>query len=359
MVSLPSPSSPAQLALLQATWDLFLGSSRWPTFDELDLYLDRRERLDIVDVAGGLPPGLLIPPDLRYPRGDQEISLTIAGAAACRGSDELIQLFLAAVGLATRIEAGEVGDDARELSVASFDLPDAGVLLPAAGRQTILRQLGLLLGSEPWGRGSYSFGEPVGDPTWRFELRREVRKLRGIEDLQDYWGVTHLDLAPTLRLPDLSPDVGAHIGEAVPTQIFLVYGHDDARHEVARFLEQSTSAKVIILGDEASSGRTVIEKFEAYAEASGFAVVLLTPDDVGRANSEEALHPRARQNVVLELGYFIGKLGRDRVAILNKGVDHPSDVNGVVYISYPGGDWKLQLSRELSAAGLDCDPRQA
>jgi predicted nucleotide-binding protein len=95
-------------------------------------------------------------------------------------------------------------------------------------------------------------------------------------------------------------------------KIFIVHGHDnEAKVEVARFLER-VGFEAIILHEQANRGRTIIEKVEMHSDV-GFAVVLLTPDDEGgkRGNSTR---PRARQNVVLELGYFIGRLGRDRVA---------------------------------------------
>lgn len=94
--------------------------------------------------------------------------------------------------------------------------------------------------------------------------------------------------------------------------VFIVHGHDaEARETVARFLG-NIGFEPIILHEQASRGRTVIEKGEAHSDV-GFAVVLLTPDDMGRSVTETDLEPRARQNVLLELGYFIAKLGRDRV----------------------------------------------
>lgn len=100
-----------------------------------------------------------------------------------------------------------------------------------------------------------------------------------------------------------------------------------------------------------------MEKSEAHATTAAYAIVLATPDDVGRANNADpaADQPRARQNVVFELGYFFGKLGRDRVAVLNSGVEKPSDVNGLAYISYPAGNWQVELANELNAANVPVD----
>lgn len=139
-------------------------------------------------------------------------------------------------------------------------------------------------------------------------------------------------------------------------KIFIVHGHDVAMREaVARFLEK-IGFEVIILHEQANQGRTIIEKVEASTDV-GFAVVLLTPDDEGRAVGTDKLEPRARQNVLLELGYFIARLGRGNVCTLRKGaVEIPSDFAGVVWTSMDdGGGWKTELSKELKAAGYDID----
>jgi predicted nucleotide-binding protein len=139
-------------------------------------------------------------------------------------------------------------------------------------------------------------------------------------------------------------------------RVFVVHGHDDgAREAVARFLEK-IGFEPIILHEQANRGGTVIEKIEANRDV-GFAVVLLTPDDVGRSIKEDELKSRARQNVLLELGYFIGHLGRGRVCALKRGdVELPSDYVGVVWEKMDdGGGWKQALGRELDAAGHEID----
>jgi predicted nucleotide-binding protein len=89
----------------------------------------------------------------------------------------------------------------------------------------------------------------------------------------------------------------------------------------------------------------------------GFAVVLLTPDDLGGPASAPTQAARARQNVIFELGYFVGKLGRGRACLLRKEkVEIPSDLYGVIYTDMDEADgWKLKLVKELKAAGLDFD----
>jgi predicted nucleotide-binding protein len=151
------------------------------------------------------------------------------------------------------------------------------------------------------------------------------------------------------------------MGPISGSKVFLVHGHDDsARETTARFLEK-LHLEPIILHEQPSAGRTIIEKVERYAEVA-FAVVLLTPDDVGGVGSRpQELKPRARQNVILELGYFLGRLGRSHVAALLKGnVENPSDYDGVLYVPMDtAGAWKLHLARELKSAGLNIDLNDA
>lgn len=138
-------------------------------------------------------------------------------------------------------------------------------------------------------------------------------------------------------------------------KIFIVHGHDEgARETVARFIEH-IGFEAIILSEQANQGRTIIEKIEAHSDV-GFAVVLLTPDDVG-GKTGESLRPRARQNVLLELGFFIALLKRDRVCTLTKGdLEIPTDFAGVVWEPLDdGGAWKTSLARELKAVGYTID----
>jgi predicted nucleotide-binding protein len=141
---------------------------------------------------------------------------------------------------------------------------------------------------------------------------------------------------------------------SVDGPIFVVHGHADVlRHELVRVLERATDRDVIVLHEQANAGRTILEKFEAHAASAAYAVVLLTGDDAGGPKGGAAA-PRGRQNVIFELGFFFGKLGRERVAVLlDPEVEQPSDIAGLVYIpADPQGTWKQQLARELSAVGI-------
>ena len=141
-------------------------------------------------------------------------------------------------------------------------------------------------------------------------------------------------------------------------KIFVVHGHNETlKVNVARLLTR-LDLEPIILHEQPNKGRTILEKFLDHTDVA-FALVLLTADDRGGAASEptEQYSPRARQNVILELGFFIGKLGRARVAaIYQEGVEIPSDYKGVLFIPFdPSGVWQYQAAKEMKAAGIKVD----
>jgi predicted nucleotide-binding protein len=151
---------------------------------------------------------------------------------------------------------------------------------------------------------------------------------------------------------------GSHIDEEnhIKNDIFIVHGHNnEVKINVARTLEK-LGLNPIILHEQPNSGRTIIEKFEEHSNV-GFAIILLTDDDLGKAKKEENLNQRARQNVILELGYFIGKLGRNKVCPLYiKGIELPSDLYGLLYLELDSTEhWKINMTKELKAAGYKVD----
>ncbi|MGF0170197.1 TIR domain-containing protein [Streptomyces sp. Marseille-Q5077] len=140
--------------------------------------------------------------------------------------------------------------------------------------------------------------------------------------------------------------------------IFVVHGHTERLSEVQLLLERATSRKVTVLHEQPNRGRLLLQKFEVHAQDAAYAVVLLTGDDRGKsAKATGSTKARARQNVVFELGYFMGILGNERVAaLLEPGVEKPSDIEGVVYITFDQSDnWKNQLGQELRELNIDFD----
>ena len=144
-------------------------------------------------------------------------------------------------------------------------------------------------------------------------------------------------------------------------RVFVVYGHDtDARRDLELILRR-VHVTPIILQNIPGVGDTLIEKLESLTDAD-FACVLLTPDDIGASgNRPEAMKPRARQNVVLELGMVLSRLGRRRVAIMIKGseLEKPSDIAGLIYLRFEDkvGEVASTLGAALASAGFDIDVR--
>jgi len=136
-------------------------------------------------------------------------------------------------------------------------------------------------------------------------------------------------------------------------RVFVVHGRDSAAAaEIARFIEEELAYECVILKEKSNRSLTIIEKVEEYSDVQA-AVVLLTPDDEGRlAHSEDQFRPRARQNVIFELGLFYGLLGRHNVIAMHREVEKPSDIDGVLHVVYEDtGAWKYELKRELEQVG--------
>ncbi len=168
-----------------------------------------------------------------------------------------------------------------------------------------------------------------------------------IEEVEEYWENDGKKIGTTPSQPLIKKT----------DDVFIIHGRDDGTKEtVARFIT-TLGLNPIILHEQSNQGRTIIEKFEQHAEV-GYAIALLTADDLGSLKGQmKDLKPRARQNVIFEFGYFMGRLGRNRVCALTKGnVEIPSDYAGVVYIPLDeSGAWKMNLVRELKAAGFAVD----
>lgn len=201
-------------------------------------------------------------------------------------------------------------------------------------------------------------GDRAFDRARRSGIERTIAFLEAMEEeIDNYW---HEE-------PETEAVVGEESVEGFSPgstrKVFVVHGHDHgAKETVARFLSK-LDLNPMILHEKANEGRSILGKIEAQEEDVGFAVVILTPDDkcvVG--GDEEAEQPRARQNVVFELGFFTAALGRERVAaLIHEDVEVPSDYDGIGYIPFASEDaeWKMGLTRELKAAGLDVDANKA
>lgn len=207
-------------------------------------------------------------------------------------------------------------------------------------------------------QGSSSFSARSPSDYYPAELSKNLeRSVRLLESAQD---VLHKDLEDARYDTLFNSEAAAPQKQTLSRRVFVVHGHDgEAREIVARFLK-TIEFEPVILHEQPNQGRTVIEKVEANSDV-GFAVVLLTADDLGRSVKGEQLEPRARQNVLLELGYFIGKLTRAKVCALKRGeLEIPSDFAGIVWEKMDDGNgWKMALARELKAAGYAVDLNKA
>jgi predicted nucleotide-binding protein len=191
------------------------------------------------------------------------------------------------------------------------------------------------------------------------EVREEIGRLRdrAAVMLQEAANSLKESLADLGQLAEAAPDRRRGPDPAVGADdIFIVHGQDGpAKIEAARFIERA-GLKAIVLHEQPNEGRTIIEKFEKHAGGAGFAIVVATDDDVGGRDAAH-LRPRARQNVIGEMFWFAGALGRDRVCVLKKGdIEMPSDFAGVGYIDMDDrGAWRMELAKELKAAGYQGD----
>lgn len=229
---------------------------------------------------------------------------------------------------------------------------------------------------------SIKYNPPKEIPVWKdrtirilsdYIIPAELELLNNIES--DSWDDEKIDLAnflvdlrrevesnPELFLLDSQPleSKKQKIGSKKKTsnKVFVVHGHDVlAKTDVARTLEK-LGLEAVILHEQANEGKTVIEKFERDASLVEAAIIIMTGDDVGYPkNKLQEQKPRARQNVILELGYFSGILGRSNVCVLFKdNVEIPSDYLGVIYIPMDEeGSWKFKVAKELKQAGLTVD----
>ena len=264
-----------------------------------------------------------------------------------RPKDVLEELFYRTIASGEGL-LNKIGEKGRDSSIAALEVWD---------QQTKALLSGAFTGPDPYRaypaelQKSYLTGTSTidGDKGRIIEaLDSRLRVLRSIRDLLSLYA----EPSDTILAGH------EHPASRMATTVFIVHGHSEGpKQQVARFLEQATNAQPIILHEQPKLGRAIIESLETYAATAAFAVVLLTGDDIGGLAGSQEVQSRARQNVVFELGFFIGALGRSRVAVLyEEGVELPSDMNGILYTVLDSeGAWKLSLGRELRATEFAVD----
>ena len=144
-------------------------------------------------------------------------------------------------------------------------------------------------------------------------------------------------------------------------KVFVVYGHDNNARTQLEAMLRRWDLEPLILDQLISSGQTIIEKLEEYTQQANFGIVLATPDDIGYPKNDESKKQyRVRQNVVLELGMLLSRIGRDKVAILlsqAEDMEKPSDIDGLIYIPFKDNieETKLSLAKEMQNNGYALD----
>jgi predicted nucleotide-binding protein len=344
---MPTPPAGRCQQLVQATWNFAQEQLRWPTFAELDRMVDRDFGIEILGALREMPPGILYgagPGSPAIPADSQRIGLTVAGIAACPGTDEILSLYIDFIQLATQAERNWRPPSGKPDSGPQLGIGDlySHTRVKARSAHEILP---LIIETEQMGWGVISFRTRH---DWGVSLTRDIRRFRNIASIDDYWSKRQEPQEPQ------PGDSSAHVSDDAP--VFIVHGTDTLRAgEVAHAVSSATGRKTIILREQPNLGRTLIEKFEQHAAEVSYAIIILTPDDKGCRADEPATRPRGRQNVVFEMGYFYGRIGRANVCVLlSPGVEKPSDVDGLAYITLDDrGAWKEKLFRELRHVGFD------
>ena len=149
-----------------------------------------------------------------------------------------------------------------------------------------------------------------------------------------------------------NPDFEESPKKVAGNTVFIIHGHDGHLKTEVQLLLHRAGVNNIVLHEQADKGRNIIEKLIEETNSANYAIALLSPDDILGDGAK-----RARQNVILEIGYFLGKLGKSRVRLLKKGdVEIPSDLSGILYENYDeSGSWKIKICKELQAVGIFVD----
>lgn len=174
-----------------------------------------------------------------------------------------------------------------------------------------------------------------------------------IKEIEDFWEDDNIVVTQQPKKIIKQPTLPQAIKEK-SKDIFIVHGHDDGLVAKVQLFLNKIGLNGIVLHEQANLGKVILEKLEYYTNVD-FAIVLYTPCDLGKAKEDEELKARARQNVVFEHGYLMGKLGRKNVTFLvDAEIETPGDISGAVYSSV-SNHWQFEILKELKAVGYNVD----
>lgn len=363
-VSSPQPPRD-QVTVLASILDVFRSTGSWPTYEYIDSIMDK-QGLHLDEVLSSMPRGWFFPDNrvlsgVFFSQPQEKLGLTILGVYRCPEVHRLLALFLKGVIWGVKERNAHTPSPTEytepEWTLSTFT---NGLGRPLGNGEVVDNDILLILDLMRLEADLPRWSGPIDDPrSWKIHIPREIRRWSKLETIDEYVKTREDEILAITRTRTQTH--GRKEQEMTAAPIFIVHGHDDGRkHEVARLLERLTKRGPVILHEQADQGQTIIEKFEKHASSAAFAVVLLTGDDVGGERGALAadMKRRARQNVVFELGYFVGAIGRRHVvALYETGVEIPSDLHGVLYTKLDsGGAWKSKLARELRASGIAVDP---
>jgi len=276
------------------------------------------------------------------------------------GDPDYADAAIEAMGKVLREAPEKNSGDLGRMEIVADAMPElrAWILRKNAPPRTTLRFIEYLRAMRPADVPSAWRGD-IGSPADRVVAGKKPAVVSPVEPPHI---VAEADSVPEIVAPSRATKVAKEINlksetPPEPTKIFIVHGHDEtALNAIRVFVTQQTGIMPVSLAEEPGAGDTIIEKFERIGGEAKFVIVLLTPDDVGQSvgdqNAGRAINLRARQNVVLELGYFIGKMSRKSVVVVDAGVERPSDLAGLSYVAYGASNWQIALQKELRVAGF-------
>lgn len=190
------------------------------------------------------------------------------------------------------------------------------------------------------------FGVNINEPRYKlWKLKRKVEiKINELESLKLRTDLIPIESENNFSLPKNSNEF-LKDGPAV----FIIHGYNNEMKKSVQVFLSRCELKDVVLHEQPDKSRTIIEKLIEEGATANYVIAVLSPDDL---QSDGTL--RARQNVILEIGYFIGKLGRDKVRLLIKeSTSIPSDLQGILYDNYDSeGAWRINLAKEIMAVGI-------